>query len=323
MVVTDPLPLAQPTETCAFPASTPPPRALVRSLVTLRHSRGVGVGRVLDLGPDRGVRRNGRPPGGGDRGRDPVRAPRRPRRPGGDPRGRGRAVPGGRSRRPARSTGRDGSAVPGAHAGGARRPDRLRRAPARPLDPPRPGPGPAVGGRRRGRSLRAAGAPGSGGSAEVYRTLDRELGEVVALKLFHADSRERPEHRERYRREVRVTRRIRSRHVSSIHGVGRIGDRDFIVMDLVPGRTIGEWLDREGPFSEERTLDLALDALVGLSAAHEAGVVHRDLKPRTSWSRRTGTPSSSTSGSPSAPRTRGSRAPGSSSGPPRTSLRSR
>jgi serine/threonine-protein kinase len=116
---------------------------------------------------------------------------------------------------------------------------------------------------------------GGGGMGRVYEALDTELGERVALKMLRGGLSD--DAIERFRREVRLTRRIVHRNVARMFDIGEHGGDKFLTMELVDGdpltRLIGArilWVRLES---------IARQLCAGLGAAHAAGVVHRDLKP--------------------------------------------
>ncbi|KIG15137.1 Serine/threonine protein kinase [Enhygromyxa salina] len=134
---------------------------------------------------------------------------------------------------------------------------------------------------------------GRGGMGSVFRADDRAVGEVVALKTLDtiwgdgasdgageaADDRAR-EHKAvgRFRDEVRLARRVTHRNVARTYDLGEHAGLRFLTMEYVEGESLREWLRRRPRPAE--AIDLALQLAAGLAAAHEAGVIHRDLKPR-------------------------------------------
>ncbi|HEU0029124.1 MAG TPA: protein kinase [Kofleriaceae bacterium] len=121
---------------------------------------------------------------------------------------------------------------------------------------------------------------GGGGMGRVYEALDTELGERVALKVLRDGMSEHA--LERFRREVRLTRRIQHANVARMFDIGedvRDGapSRKFLTMELVDGEPLTHEIGQ--PMAWPRLRKLALDLCAGLAAAHERGVIHRDLKP--------------------------------------------
>ncbi|MFO0686791.1 MAG: protein kinase [Sandaracinus sp.] len=116
---------------------------------------------------------------------------------------------------------------------------------------------------------------GRGGMGTVYRVRDTMVDELVALKILGQTSAEVVE---RFRREVRLARRITSPHVARTHDLGTHAGVHYLTMELVEGVSLGRKLE-EGPFTPARAAHVAAAIARGLAAAHAASVVHRDLKP--------------------------------------------
>jgi TolB-like protein/Flp pilus assembly protein TadD/predicted Ser/Thr protein kinase len=113
----------------------------------------------------------------------------------------------------------------------------------------------------------------------VYRARDVELDEVVAVKVLRRDLDLGPTVIDRFRQEVRLTRRIAHRNVARMFDIYEDGEDRFLAMELVEGESLASLLAREGRQSVERAIALGAGICEGLSAAHAAGIVHRDLKP--------------------------------------------
>jgi len=119
---------------------------------------------------------------------------------------------------------------------------------------------------------------GTGGMGTVYRARDTELEEPVALKVLRRDLLDVPGVVERFRREVKLARRVTHRNVARVFDIGEhLGDR-FLTMELVEGEPLAERI-RRTPLPAEQAIRISLAIAEGLTAAHSAGVVHRDLKP--------------------------------------------
>ena len=116
---------------------------------------------------------------------------------------------------------------------------------------------------------------GGGGMGRVYEATDTELNERVALKVLRAGLSD--DAVERFRREVRLTRRVQHRNVARMFDIGdHAGDR-FLTMELVDGDSLAK--DLGGPMPWQRLQSIAIQVCEGLEAAHEVGIIHRDLKP--------------------------------------------
>jgi serine/threonine-protein kinase len=117
---------------------------------------------------------------------------------------------------------------------------------------------------------------GRGGMGSVYRVRDTMVDEVVALKLLGMAG---PDVLERFRREVRLARRITSPHVARTHDLGSYRGVHYLTMELVEGASLGHRLEKHGPMSPGKVARIGAAIAHGLAAAHAASVVHRDLKP--------------------------------------------
>jgi serine/threonine protein kinase len=121
---------------------------------------------------------------------------------------------------------------------------------------------------------------GRGGSASVVRTFSRATGEDIALKVFHHLL---SEDEQRFRQEVRSAQRLTSPHIVRTYGAFPRGRLAWIEMELVPGPDLRHELERraqaEAPFDTGEGLAIGLAIAQALVAAHDAGVVHRDVKP--------------------------------------------
>jgi len=120
---------------------------------------------------------------------------------------------------------------------------------------------------------------GAGGMGAVYKARDRELGELVALKMLLKDLASNAQLIERFKAEVKLARRVTHRNVARTYDIGEQDGARFLTMELLDGVPLSTLLRRDGPMSPARVTTLAIEICAGLSAAHSAGVVHRDLKP--------------------------------------------
>lgn len=132
---------------------------------------------------------------------------------------------------------------------------------------------------------------GSGGTATVVFTHSRAAGELVALKIF---PRLAPEDRERFQQEVRNAQRLASPHIVRTFSPFLRGSLAWIEMEYVDGPSLREDLERrsrEGtPFTKEQAFGIGVALAQALAAAHEAGVIHRDVKPANVLLPRSGSP---------------------------------
>jgi eukaryotic-like serine/threonine-protein kinase len=119
---------------------------------------------------------------------------------------------------------------------------------------------------------------GHGGMGEVFAAHDLRLDREVALKLLRADLAEQDGMRDRVVAEARLAARLTHPHVVGVLDTGEQDGRPFIVMERLSGRTLRDEL-AGGPIPPERVRDVGLQVLRALAAAHELGIVHRDVKP--------------------------------------------
>ncbi|MCP3964559.1 MAG: serine/threonine protein kinase [bacterium] len=142
------------------------------------------------------------------------------------------------------------------------------------LDGARFVPGTVLAGR-----YRIVGLLGRGGMGEVYRAEDLKLGEPVALKFLPAELSLDGAALARFHREVRVARNVAHRNVCRVFDIGEAGGLHFLSMEYIDGEDLSSLLRRIGRAPREKAVELARQICAGLGAAHEAGVLHRDMKP--------------------------------------------
>ena len=126
---------------------------------------------------------------------------------------------------------------------------------------------------------RIVGLLGRGGMGEVYRAEDLKLGEPVALKFLPAELTLDGAALARFHREVRVARQIAHRNVCRVFDIGEAGGLHFLSMEYIDGEDLSGLLKRIGRLPRDKAVELARQICAGLGAAHEVGVLHRDMKP--------------------------------------------
>ena len=125
----------------------------------------------------------------------------------------------------------------------------------------------------------AIGEPlGEGGMGVVYRAVDTRLDRTIAVKVLAAEAVADPARRQRFAREARAASSLNHPNIVTIHDVGDADGVDFLVMELVSGRPLGQVIPKDG-LPIVRAVDYALRVAFALEAAHAAGIVHRDIKP--------------------------------------------
>jgi eukaryotic-like serine/threonine-protein kinase len=130
-----------------------------------------------------------------------------------------------------------------------------------------------------GNRYRVIGLLGTGGMARVYRARDELLGREVALKVLSERLSSDRSFVERFRREAQNAAGLNHPNIVALYDYGDEDNRYFIVMELIEGRSLSEVLDEDGALMPERAAEIARDTANGLGRAHEAGIVHRDIKP--------------------------------------------
>ncbi len=120
---------------------------------------------------------------------------------------------------------------------------------------------------------------GAGGMGTVYAAGDRELGEDIAIKMMRPGFLDQPDMVERFRREVRLARRISHPNVVRVYDLGEADDIRYMTMERISGRALGDLIYDGGPLDPASLANLARCIADGLAAAHGVGVIHRDLKP--------------------------------------------
>jgi len=126
---------------------------------------------------------------------------------------------------------------------------------------------------------RIVGLLGKGGMGEVYRADDLKLRQPVALKFLPEALSVDPKKLERFLHEVRVARQVSHPNVCRVYDISEAEEQHFISMEYVDGEDLSAVLRRMGRPSKEKALQIARQLCAGLAAAHDKGVLHRDLKP--------------------------------------------
>lgn len=120
---------------------------------------------------------------------------------------------------------------------------------------------------------------GSGGMGLVLKAFDTELNRPVAIKVLAQHLAHSGAARQRFARESRAAAAVVHEHVVAIHNVEADDESPFLVMQYVAGESLQARVDREGPLDAKEIMRIGIQAASGLAAAHEQGVIHRDVKP--------------------------------------------
>lgn len=120
---------------------------------------------------------------------------------------------------------------------------------------------------------------GSGGMGDVFRAVDAALGREVAVKVLPAEAVAGPERRRRFETEARTAAGVSHPNLVPVYDVGESDGVPFIVQELVDGHTVEELLSLQGALPVSKVTEWGSQAAEGLAHAHEAGILHRDVKP--------------------------------------------
>ena len=121
---------------------------------------------------------------------------------------------------------------------------------------------------------------GVGGMAVVYRARDTILGRDVALKVLKKEFAEDPDIRKRFSIESRAVAKLSHHNIVSVFDVGSEDGTDYIVMELIEGITLKQYLQRKGHLSWQETIFFAEQVARALMHAHSRGIIHQDVKPQ-------------------------------------------
>ena len=120
---------------------------------------------------------------------------------------------------------------------------------------------------------------GRGGMGVVFKALDQRLQRIVAVKVLGPQYAASVTARKRFEREARAAAAVSHDHVVPIHDIREIGGIIYLVMPMVPGKSLQERIDQGGALELKETLRIGAQIASGLAAAHKQGLVHRDIKP--------------------------------------------
>jgi serine/threonine protein kinase len=124
---------------------------------------------------------------------------------------------------------------------------------------------------------------GAGGMGVVFEAEDEWLGRRVALKVLRSGLPDAQIAHDRFVREARAMAAVEHANVVTIYQVGEAGDRPFMAMQLLTGKTLETRLEREGRLAVGDAVRIGREVAAGLAAAHDKGLVHRDVKPANVW----------------------------------------
>jgi putative nucleotidyltransferase with HDIG domain len=119
---------------------------------------------------------------------------------------------------------------------------------------------------------------GTGGMGTVYKARDRVLDEIVALKVLRPEIAFDPDMTRRFQLEIKLARRVTHKNVCRIHEYGEDAGLRYLSMEFIAGTNLRQVLLAQGGLLPEGAIEVALEIAAGLTAIHEVGVIHRDLK---------------------------------------------
>lgn len=120
---------------------------------------------------------------------------------------------------------------------------------------------------------------GEGGMATVYRAFDQRLQVWRAIKVLAPQYANKPKLRARFETEAQTMALLEHPNIVRVYDVGTDGPSPYIVMELVTGGALVDWLERHGPMPPRMAVETTLAMVAGVQAAHNKGIIHRDIKP--------------------------------------------
>ena len=121
---------------------------------------------------------------------------------------------------------------------------------------------------------------GTGGMAVVYKAKCHRLNRLVAVKILKADLAQDEDFRRRFNAESQAVAQLSHPNIVSVYDVSRGGDTEYIVMELIDGITLKQYMEKRGQLNWRESLHFITQIMRGLSHAHSRGIVHRDIKPQ-------------------------------------------
>ena len=121
---------------------------------------------------------------------------------------------------------------------------------------------------------------GSGGMANVYKARCHRLNRLVAIKILKSDLADNADFRRRFHDESQAVAQLSHANIVSVYDVSANPDREYIVMELIDGITLKQYMERRGRMDWRESLHFITQIMRGLSHAHSRGIIHRDIKPQ-------------------------------------------
>ena len=121
---------------------------------------------------------------------------------------------------------------------------------------------------------------GAGGMADVYKGRDQMLNRYVAIKVLKKQYKEDENFVRKFRSEAQAAAGLMHPNIVNVYDVGEDRGLNYMVMELVEGITLKEYIERKGRLSHKETISIAIQMCSGIGAAHASGIIHRDIKPQ-------------------------------------------
>ncbi|MFR6714624.1 MAG: Stk1 family PASTA domain-containing Ser/Thr kinase [Dorea longicatena] len=121
---------------------------------------------------------------------------------------------------------------------------------------------------------------GAGGMADVYKGRDQMLNRYVAIKVLKKQYKEDENFVRKFRSEAQAAAGLIHPNIVNVYDVGEDRGLNYMVMELVEGITLKEYIERKGRLSHKETISIAIQMCSGIGAAHASGIIHRDIKPQ-------------------------------------------
>ena len=121
---------------------------------------------------------------------------------------------------------------------------------------------------------------GTGGMAIVYKAKCHRLNRLVAIKILKSDLAQNEEFRRRFNAESQAVAQLSHPNIVSVYDVSRGGDMEYIVMELIDGITLKQYMEKRGQLNWRESMHFITQIMRGLSHAHSRGIIHRDIKPQ-------------------------------------------
>ncbi|MBR4759184.1 MAG: Stk1 family PASTA domain-containing Ser/Thr kinase, partial [Lachnospiraceae bacterium] len=121
---------------------------------------------------------------------------------------------------------------------------------------------------------------GTGGMSDVYKAKDSKLNRYVAVKVLKSEFSENTNFVSKFRVEAQAAARLTHPNIVNVYDVGEEGDTHYIVMELVEGITLKNYIEKKARLSVKEAISIAIQVSMGIEAAHNNHIIHRDIKPQ-------------------------------------------